>query len=80
MINKNSTCFFLSTIGIMSLMLFSSCEKESCTSCIAQSKIDKTIVENRVECDKSESFLAGFRDGFESNYREKRDEIEVICD
>lgn len=77
---KKLTWLFLPTTVIMSLILFSSCEKESCTSCIAQSKSDKTIVENRVECDKSESFLAVFRDGFESNYRDKRDEIEVICD
>jgi len=73
---KHNCIFYL--IGIIVLVTLSSCEEEDCTSCIAQSKIDKTILEMRIECDKSDSFLSGFRDGFRSNYNGRND-VEVIC-
>jgi hypothetical protein len=62
------------------LILITSCKEESCTSCIAQSITDKTIIETRIECDKSDSYLSGWRDGFRSRYADRKGDVEVICD
>ncbi|MEZ0454733.1 hypothetical protein ABTW24_24305 [Sphingobacterium thalpophilum] len=59
--------------------LFSSCKKEQCVTCIAESS-DGKIIETRMACDKNDSYLKGFIDGFKDRHREnKEDEINVQC-
>ena len=59
------------------LLIFSSCRKEECITCIAQAESGK-IMETRLACDKSERYLKGFGDGVKEKYKDV-DSINVYC-
>lgn len=66
-------------ITLIVSFFFISCERESCVTCIAESKEGK-IIENRMACDKSDSYLQGFVDGFTDKHQENvKDSINVHC-
>jgi hypothetical protein len=59
--------------------LFVSCKQEQCVTCIAETSEGK-IIGTRMACDKDDSYLKGFIDGFKDKHREnKEDEINVQC-
>jgi len=63
----------------ISIMLFHSCAKEDCVSCIAESKAGK-IVETRMACDESSEYLVGFVNGFKQKHQETSgDSVIVHC-
>lgn len=65
-------------IGMLYLLV-TSCKKEQCVTCIAESSNGK-IIETRMACDKNDSYLKGFIDGFKDKHSEnKEDEINVQC-
>ncbi|MEG0926304.1 hypothetical protein [Chryseobacterium sp.] len=61
------------------LLLFFSCSKEDCVTCIAESKSGK-IIETRLACDKDSEYLRGFINGFKERHREgTNDSTKVYC-
>ena len=67
-------------ILLMIAISISSCAEESCISCIAQNKNNKTIVASKAACSESVAYLSGFEDGFQKRFENQLDSIEVICD
>ncbi len=65
-------CIILIFIG------FSSCNKETCVSCIAES-ISGKIVNYSIECDKSDSYLNGYIDGLRNFHKDNGDTVVVRC-
>lgn len=61
-----------------SILLLMSCSKETCMSCIAESR-SGVITRYIIECNKSSKFLKGYADGLRQYYKDKGDSIVVYC-
>lgn len=66
--------FFLA----LAIVTLSSCVKETCMSCIAESH-SGIIVDYIIKCDKSSKFLKGYADGQRVHYKENGDTVVVHC-
>lgn len=64
--------------SVILLSFLSSCNKDECVSCIAQSP-DQQIIEHRVICDKHDSAREGFEDGMRARYAAAGDSVSVLC-
>lgn len=64
-------------IGLL-LLLFTSCKKERCVTCIAQANSGR-IVKYTIECDASNRYLNGYADGLREFYKNTGDTVKVQC-
>ncbi len=64
---------------VVVILLLVGCRKDKCISCLAISP-GGLYMDQEIGCDKSNSFIDGFEDGFRARFRELGDTAQVTCE